>query len=268
MFTDLSQGWLYAKFGCFVIQVIPTPCIFAWSGLSAMSNLDVLVRDLLCSWGYFSLSISSAFLGGGSELFGEFFSHSHKIWLVCTVKYFWGSPFLVPGLQQSGWSSGSASFGLLIIPKLQVIPTPCIFAWSGLSAMSNLDVLVRDLLCSWGYFSLSISSAFLGGGSELFGEFFSHSHKIWLVCTVKYFWGSPFLVPGLQQSGCSSGGASFGIWIILKFPILLEVFQIIWKDRSATTGNVPVIILPDLWFPCFVTDKFLTGCFPSLWWAS
>ena len=134
--------------------------------------------------------------------------------------------------------------------------TPWIFAFSGFSAVSDLDNHLRDPLRSWGsLIGFFYISDIFRGGSEVVSEFFSINSARAGVCfspsdilgglrsfrRVWYPWGSPLLVSflGLRPSNLLFGGASSGILIVPKFPLILRVFQSSRKYCFAIVSNVP-----------------------------
>ena len=81
------------------------------------------------------------------------------------------------------------------------------------------------------------------------------SCMICLACTVQYPQGCLLLLPGLRPSYCSSVGASFGLLIVTKFPILFGVLLSSQKDCSATERNVTGSLLPAFYFTSLVMKK-------------
>ena len=59
--------------------------------------------------------------------------------------------------------SGAAWFWPLLFSSTRFISTPWIFDFYGFSAVSDLESYLKDPLCSWGYFSPSMSPMFLDG---------------------------------------------------------------------------------------------------------
>ena len=68
---------------------------------------------------FFSMSLT--FLEGVPKWSAKISNCYRASWLFCPVRYPQGYPLLSLGLQLSDQSSASASFGLLIIPKLPII---------------------------------------------------------------------------------------------------------------------------------------------------
>ena len=107
--------------GCLFLQIcIPTTWLFSCAGLSSVSDMEIYMRDLICSWGSFSFSMSPKFLEGVLKWSENISNSSHAIWIVCTIRYTWGSLILSPGLWPSDRLSGVTSFGILIVPKFLI----------------------------------------------------------------------------------------------------------------------------------------------------
>ena len=101
-------GWhLPIGLFCFT-RCIPTHWVFSWAGFSAVSYiLSVLEGPLI------SQRLGNFWRGFRScQIF--FSNRSHTIWIVCPVRYPWGSLLLSPGCRLSdrlsrGFSPGSCS---------------------------------------------------------------------------------------------------------------------------------------------------------------
>ena len=79
---DLWSGWHMPNLGLFIFtRCIPTHWIFACTGLSAMSNLNIYLRAPLRSWGSFSFSVSPTFLEGVLKRSENISNHFHASWL-------------------------------------------------------------------------------------------------------------------------------------------------------------------------------------------
>ena len=113
--------------------------------------------------------------------------------------------------------SGAAGIcPLIFLSFTRCITKPWIFAWYGLSDVSDLDIILMDPLRSWGSFAFSMSPTFSEGVLKFFGEFSNRSRAIWLVCAVRSPHGSLLLLSGIQPSYRLSDGASVGSCLSLS----------------------------------------------------
>ena len=100
-------GW-HLTIGFFIFTgSIPKPWMFAFSIFSAVSDIDICLKSQLHSWGSVSFSMSPTFWFGVLKLSEIFSGCSHASWLVCPIRYPWGSPILSSGL----WPSDHSSVG-------------------------------------------------------------------------------------------------------------------------------------------------------------
>ena len=107
----LYGATLISLFGCFFLIRYSTPWIFSCTSFSSISDMEILLRTPLRSWGSFGWSKYLKFLGGFPKWLAYFLSLYRAIWLVCTARYPQGYPLLSPYLRPYDCSSGGASAG-------------------------------------------------------------------------------------------------------------------------------------------------------------
>ena len=140
------------------------------------------------------------------------------------------------------------------------------FSFTGFLAMSNMEISSRDLLQSWGYFSLWMFLTFLGGVSKVVSKFFNRFRASWRLCSIWYLWGYPLLPPILRIPYRLSGSDSFwGLSIVLMFFLILGGYQKLLEGLFCSRECFPRIILPDFYYCRLLTNNLSMVRFPSLW---
>ena len=153
--------------------------------------------------------------------------------------------------------TGTVDFWPLFFSFKSCIPTTWIFACAGLSAVSDLDNILRYLLRYWGsFYFLNISDIF-GGDSEVISEYSDHASKFFrkgdpevsahlldvyvragFVFTFRFPWWVSSIVAGVCPQ---------------RFPIFLGVIQSSRKHWSVTMSDVPGSLHLSLCFSCLMT---------------
>ena len=162
-----------------------------------------------------------------------------------------------------GWNL--PSLGLFIFTRC--ITTPCIFACSGLSAVSDLEIDLRDLIRSWMsfYFSMSqIFSEIFLKWSENLSNFPAWSGLIIFFRPIHWSsWRSPLSLLGWSFYPLLSGGFPMAISCTKRSPVFLGI-QNYRRDCSTLARNVLESLLPEFLFHSSVTKKVSWYISPDL----
>ena len=145
------------------------------------------------------------------------------------------------------------------------ISTPWIFSFCGFSDVSYLDNHLRDLLRSWGSFSLFMSQTFLEEAPKLSANFLVVPAWSGLICPIRNTRGYTLLSRGIWVSHRSSGVDYFwGILTVPKFFLIWGFSRIYRKDCFAIASNVPDFLFHALCCSRLNTKKGYSDFFPYL----
>ena len=126
------------------------------------------------------------------------------------------------------WIIWHLTIGLFVFTRC--IPISWIFVCTGFSLLSNLDILLRGLLCYWGFFALSMSLTFSEWVPNLSANFSNRAHAIWLVCPIRFLWGYLLLLSCLWLYGRLSGGILFGSSCMSFSSLWWQGIKKCWRD--------------------------------------
>ena len=136
----------------------------------------------------------------------------------------------------------------LLFCFLRFILTLGIFACAGLSAVSDLDSLLRYPLHSWGPLSFSRSLTF-SEGVNTWSENISNCYRVsWLLCPVLSLWEYLLLPLGIRPSDRLSGGIISGGYFWSPNSLWWQGLQAFWRDCFAPS-----------WGICSLTSLYLSG---------
>ena len=148
------------------------------------------------------------------------------------------------------------------------ISTPWMFAFSGFSAVSDLDIHLRDPILRV-ILRINVSNV-TGGGSEGVRDYLADFLSLAISAQSDEVFFPPDIIGGLRYCrrgdllfrSCMMG--FFGILLVPKrFPVFLGIRNSL-RDCSAHASNVLGILLPAFFYRCSETKKVSWALLPAL----
>ena len=167
---------------------------------------------------------------------------------------------LLPFLSFQDWHNWISAH---MIYSYKVYLTPWIFAFTGFSDMSNMDIYSRDPLRFWGSFSLWMSPTFSEESPKWSANFLNYFRASWRLCSVRSIRGSPLLLKGLRMYYRSADSASFwGLLVVPMFYLVLGGSTKFSEGLFWSGECVPGSLLPAFSYRRLLTEKVSMGHFP------